>query len=237
MPHEQRFQVDDEEIAAVIHEPDGAARGTIVFAHGFGSDKEGSYIDRAEVAADHGYTAIRFDFRGNHESSRSFEEADLTSRIADLGCVIGNAPVDPIYVYASSFGGLVTIQSIIQGEDRIEAAVLRAPVTYMAILDDIREAIQEEGRYEQLPGKWVDERFLEDIGRYDTAGNEDQITVPVMIIHGGDDDVVPVRFSDEFYEVLEAEKELRIVGEEGHRFSDEADEQALAWAIEWFDDH
>lgn len=233
----QTYHIDDEEIAVVVHEPSEDPHGTVVFAHGFGSDKEGSYVGRAERAVAAGYVAVRFDFRGNHESSRSFEEATLTSRIDDLRCVIDHAPVDPVYVYASSFGGLVTLQALIQGEDRIEAAVLRAPVTYKAILDDIREAIMEDGRYEQLPGKWVDERFLDDIAQYETAGHETEIDLPLLIIHGADDSVVPLRFSEEFYETLTCEAELRIIGEEGHRFSDDADEEALDAALEWFDTH
>lgn len=237
MPEDLTISVDDEEIAAVMHEPDGESCGTIIFAHGFGSDKEGSYVGRAERAVTAGYVAIRFDFRGNHKSSRSFDEATLTSRIADLRSVIAEAPVDPVYVYGSSFGGLITIQSLIQGDDRVAACALRAPVTYLAIMDDIREAIKQDGRYEQLPGKWVDERFLDDLMAYETAGHESAIDVPMLLIHGAKDEVVPVRFSEEFYEELDGKKQLRIVGGEGHRFSENADADAVDAALDWFDGH
>lgn len=236
MPARERtFEVDGEEIAAVIHEPEDEPTHAVVFAHGFGSDKAGSYVQRAELAAEEGFRAVRFDFRGNNESSREFAEADLSSRIADLRRVIDAVEDLKVGVYGSSFGGLVAIHAAVR-DDRIDGLALRAPVTYMAVLDDIRSTIEDEGSYEQLPGKRVDERFLEDLDAYSTEDIIADIDVPTLVMQGEDDESVPMASSRRFYEALTCEKDYVVFEGEGHRFSDAADDRAVRTGLSWFRD-
>lgn len=234
--HEETFEIDDEEIAAVIHEPEDEPTHAVVFAHGFGSDKAGSYVHRAELAAEEGFRAVRFDFRGNNESSREFAEADLSSRIADLRRVLDEVEYLSVGVYGSSFGGLVAIHAAVR-DDRIDGLALRAPVTYMSVLDDIKGAIEEDGSYEQLPGKRVDERFLGDLEGYSTEAIVPELDIPTLVMHGEDDDVVPMATSRRFYEALSCEKEYVAFEGEGHRFSDAADDRAVRRGLSWFREH
>jgi pimeloyl-ACP methyl ester carboxylesterase len=235
MPADETFEIDGEEIAAVIHEPAEEPEHAVVFAHGFGSDKEGSYVRRAEIAAEEGFRAVRFDFRGNNESSRGFDEADLSSRIADLRRVIDAVEDLKVGVYGSSFGGLVAIHAAAR-DDRIDGLALRAPVTYLSVLDDIRATIEAEGSYEQLPGKRVDRRFLEDIDTYSSEAIIENVTVPTLIMHGEDDDVVSMASSRRFYDALSCEKDYVVFEGEGHRFSDAADDRAVRTGLSWFRD-
>lgn len=229
---ERELAIDgDEHIAATIEQPDGGADATVVFAHGFGSDRAGSYRRRAEIAVEMGLRSVRFDFRGNNESSRSFEAADLTTRIQDLRRVLDELD-GPVGVYGSSFGGLVAVHTAAH-DDRIDSLVLRAPVTFMELLDDIREAVEADGRYEQLPGKHVGPEFVADIDEYDTETVIEDITVPTMIMHGMDDAVVPQESSRRFFERLSCEKQYIGFEGEGHRFSDETDERAVRIGCNW----
>ena len=77
---------EGEEISAVHHEAE--TETWIFFCHGFGSNKEGSYETRCKQAAEAGFNAVRFDFRGNGESDGEFVEQTLSSRIKDLKSVI-----------------------------------------------------------------------------------------------------------------------------------------------------
>lgn len=226
---------DGEHVAAVFEAPDAGSDTTIVFAHGFGSDKAGSYQRRAEIAADEGLASVRFDFRGNNESSREFEDADLSTRIADLRRVLDAVETERVGVYGSSFGGLVTLHAAAR-DDRIDAIALRAPVTYLSELDDIRAEIEETGRYTQLPGKSVGPAFIEDVDAYDTAAIVGDITVPTLIMHGEDDDVVDPDSSRRFFEALDCEKQYVLFPDEGHRFSDAEDDRAVRMACAWLRD-
>ncbi len=234
--HEETFEINDETIAAVVHEPEGDPTHAVVFAHGFGSDKAGSYVHRAELAAAEGFRAVRFDFRGNNESSREFVEADLSSRIADLQRVLDEVEYLSVGVYGSSFGGLVAIQAAVR-DDRIDGLALRAPVTYMSVLEDIRSTIEHEGSYEQLPGKRVDERFLADLDDYSTEAVVPELDIPTLIMHGEDDEVVPMASSRRFYDALSCEREYVAFEGEGHRFSDASDDRAVRSGLAWFREH
>lgn len=230
---EKRFlDIGDERIAVVFHEPEGEAKGTVVFCHGFGSDKEGSYVRRAEMAVEAGFRAVRFDFRGNNESSREFVDANLTTRIEDLRRVLDEVE-GGVGVYGSSFGGLVAILAA-ERDDRIDALALRAPVTSLGF-EKFREEVGDDGYYEQLPGKRVDERFLEDVDMYSMEGVAGRLTQPTLVMHGVGDGVVPMADSRRFFEQLECEKEYVRFENEGHRFSAEADGRAVRTALEWFD--
>ncbi|MDY6770476.1 MAG: alpha/beta fold hydrolase [Candidatus Nanohaloarchaea archaeon] len=231
---ERCLGIDGEEVAAVVHRPDAAPERAVVFAHGFGSDKAGSYERRATMAAEEGFLAIRFDFRGNNESSREFHEATLSTRIADLRRVVDEVEDLAVGVYGSSFGGLVALHAAARDE-RIDALALRAPVTFLSVLDDIRSTIEEDGRYEQLPGKWVDDRFLDDLDGYSTEAIVEDIAVPTLIMHGGEDDVVDPGSSRRFFDALSCEKEYVMFDGEGHRFGDAADDEAVRRALSWFD--
>jgi len=223
---------DGEHVSAVFEGPDDGADTTVVFGHGFGSDKAGSYERRAEIVADEGLAAARFDFRGNNESSRAFGDADLSSRIADLRRVLDAVDTERVGIYGSSFGGLVTIHTAAR-DDRVDAIALRAPVTYLSELDDMRNEIEETGRYTQLPGKHVGPAFIEDVDGYDTAAIIEDITVSTLIMHGEDDDVVDPGSSRRFFEALSCEKQYVLIPDEGHRFSDVEDERAVRMACAW----
>lgn len=224
-----------EHVAAVFETPEGGADTTIVFSHGFGSDKAGSYERRAEIAVEEGLASVRFDFRGNNESSRDFEEASLSTRIEDLRRVLDAVDTDRVGVYGSSFGGLVTVHTAAQ-DDRIDVIALRAPVTYLSELGDMRAEIAETGRYTQLPGKHVGPDFIEDVDSYDTAAIVGDIAVPTLIMHGEDDDVVDPDSSRRFFEALTCEKQYVLFPDEGHRFSDAEDGRAVRMACAWLRD-
>ncbi|MDY6778256.1 MAG: YqiA/YcfP family alpha/beta fold hydrolase, partial [Candidatus Nanohaloarchaea archaeon] len=156
--------------------------------------------------------------------------------IEDLRRVLDEVEDDAVGVYGASFGGLVAIHTAVR-DDRIDALALRDPVTFMEALDDIREEIREQGYYEQLPGKRVDERFLEDLEQYSTATIIGRLQVPTLVMHGTEDEVVDVELSERFVERLTCVKRFDVFEGEGHRFSDEADDEAVLTALDWFASH
>ncbi len=71
-----------------IHAPLGPARETgVVMAPAFGRERLRAYRELVTLARDlasQGYSVIRFDYRGEGESSGSFEQATVTSRAEDI---------------------------------------------------------------------------------------------------------------------------------------------------------
>ncbi len=225
---------DGDTIAAVEHEGPGSE--WIVFCHGFISDKSGSYVDRCERAVSEGYTAVRFDFRGCGESSGSFIDQTLSSRITDLTAVVEYFDLDEYVVFGSSFGGKVAFHTAATDE-RVTAIGARAPVTYQDGSDDRRAVIREHGVFEYETGHRLDERFFADLDSYSFLEIADEIDCPVCIFHGGQDDSVAC--SDSFRAAVAMETDVLVqkYAGEGHRFSRHAESRLQDQFFQWLADH
>lgn len=228
---ERHLDLGEDQISAKFYESE-ESYGTVVFCHGFASNKEG-YRRRAEIAVDEGFDAAIFDFRGNGDSSREFQDTDLTTRIEDLQRVLEEVEDDRIGVYGSSFGGLVAINAA-REDDRIDAIALKAPVTFYNSLDMIDNAVEEQGFYEHVEGKRVEEDFLEDVRSYSAEKAMEQLSIPTLILHGAEDEVVPIEDSRRFYSGLDCEKSLEVIEGSGHRMDDETDREVVSTAMDWF---
>ncbi|NUB93993.1 alpha/beta hydrolase [Haloterrigena sp. SYSU A121-1] len=147
---EQRIAVaDGETIAAVHHEAPGD--DWIVFCHGFLSDKSGSYERRCRRAVEHGYDAVRFDFRGCGDSDGRFVEQTLSDKLADLRAVLDYFAPPSVVLFGSSFGGKVALHAAVDDE-RVAAVATRAPVTYDRAFDEYRAIVERESSSRQAAG-------------------------------------------------------------------------------------
>lgn len=137
---------DGETVAAVHHEAPGD--DWIVFCHGFLSDKTGSYERRCRRAVEHGYNAVRFDFRGCGASDGRFVDQTLSDKLADLRAVLEHVAPPSVVLFGSSFGGKVAFHAAVDDE-RVEAVATRAPVTYNRAFDEYRAIVEREDEWSE----------------------------------------------------------------------------------------
>lgn len=222
---------DGEEVSAVHHSADSDK--WIFFCHGYGSDKEGSYEERAKRAVEEGYNAVRFDFRGNGESDGDFIDQSLSSRIADLEACMNFFEPEKIYLFGMSFGGKVVLHAT---EDlEVEALVLKSPVTYNSIMDKFREVVEEKGTYTHFGDKTIDERFFEDFDTYSFEEVTSGLDLPVAVFHGGADTTVHFENSAEAVKAFETEALLYKLEGEGHSMSDGGEKKLKDMMFAWLD--
>lgn len=220
---------DGEEIAAVHHKTDSDR--WIFFCHGYGTDKEGSYEERAEMAKEEGFNAVRFDFRGNGESDGDFIDQSLTSRINDLKTCIEFFEPENIYLFGMSFGGKVVLHAT---EDiEVEAIVLKSPVTYNSEMDKFREVVKEKGTYTHFDDKTIDKRFFEDLDTYSFEDVVSNMDSPVAIFHGGEDSTVHFEKSSKATEAFQTDVMLYRLEGETHFMTDEAEEKLRDMMLAW----
>lgn len=231
MPEAHTIPVTPEESIAAVYHPADTDRW-LICCHGFLSDKSGSYEYRCERAVEEGFHAVRFDFRGCGDSDGAFDDQNLTSRIADLRAVIDHFDPTSYVLFGSSFGGK-TVFHAAAGDERIDAIVVRAPVTYNRAFDEYRRLVAEEGVLRFDDARAIDERFLEDFDRYPFADVETALDVPVAMFHGGEDNSVPSEHSFEAAEALETDVLVQKYAAEGHRFSRAAEDRMLQTAFDW----
>lgn len=193
-------------LAAWLHVPEGKGPfPAVVRVHGYGSSKDGrTSVAFAEAFSD--IVFLRFDFHGHGESEGKFEEVDAAQCVDDLKCAVeyvrGLDCVDKnkIAVTGSSLGGLATTLAA-AWHDKVVCAVMVCPVS------EFEPLRARDIKYKQL---------LE----YDVYKEAEKIMVPVLIIHGDKDDVVPIEQSIELAKHLRRGT-LHIVKDGDHSFSDQ----------------
>ena len=211
------FSLMDGQISAVAHL--AAPERWIICSHGLYSSKDSDkYLQLAEQAAQRNISLLRFDHRGCGESNGSFADATLTRRIEDMQVAVEWTRQEhegSIALFGSSFGGMV---SVLAADNSIRALALMS--TPYNLADDLG----------------LTSAFREDLQRYDLL---DAITrvPPVLIIHGYDDELVPVMHARALHEHAPAEKKLMLFDAD-HRFSDDTTRnKALTTAVDWIDAH
>lgn len=231
--------VEDGESVVAVHHPARSGAGTrdgawLFFAHGFVSDKSGSYEGRCERAAREGYDAVRFDFRGCGEADGAFVDQTLTSRVADLRAVVDWFDPASYVAFGSSFGAKTAFHAALD-DDRVEAVASRAPVTYNRTFDPARAAVEAHGEFRYDDDHVVDRRFFEDLDRHPFAAVEERLDVPVAIFHGDADATVPLADSLEAAGALETDVLLQRLAGEGHRFTRGAESRTRDQLFDWLD--
>ena len=86
-PEEHRFcDLNGERVFVVHHRPERPAKRAVVMCSPLGEEKLWShrvFVSLAHDLAAAGFAVLRFDFRGEGDSDRQFEDTDLETRVQD----------------------------------------------------------------------------------------------------------------------------------------------------------
>ena len=227
---ESRIEVENgEEVSAAYHKAE--SEKWIFFCHGYGTDKEGSYKMRAERAAEEGFNAVRFTFRGNGKSDGEFIDQNLSSRIRDLKKLIEFFDPEKIFLFGMSFGGKVVLHA--SEELDVEGIIWKSPVLYNSEMDKFHEVVKEKGSYTHFDDKTIDERFFEDFQQYSFDAAAEKIDFPIAVFHGGDDSTVKFENTADAVKELDNEVFLRKFEGETHFMTDKAEEKLVDEMMWW----
>ncbi len=220
-------------LTGVMHQPDHWQEGpTVIICHGFRGSKEGSgkaaVFSEEAVAA--GYRVLRFDFAGTGESEGDFEDITLSSYMQDLAAAIDFVSRDadgPIIALGRSFGGTTVVcQAAV--DNRISGVCTwGAPsnprklfvdplVEYYGPLGDrdVYDVVTEADSYRLKKDFFVELKELDVLTKVGCLTPR-----PVLIIHGSEDETVPMEQGIKLFEVATYPKELAIIAGADHRFT------------------
>lgn len=181
--------------------PSRAERTTFVYYHG----NAGNIGDRAFKVRhylDAGYGVLLVGYRYNAESGgKPSEDGLYTDGKAAYEFVRSQGiPAARIIAYGESLGSGVATK--IATTNDVGAVVLEAPYTSIG---DVAQT-----HYWYVPAKWL----LRD--RYDSLSRIDKLTVPLLILHGESDALIPVKFGRKLFETAREPKEVHLVPGGGH---------------------
>lgn len=203
-------------------------------------DRNQGYRFLAKYFSGAGFAAMIFNFRGTGESGGDF---DLMGWTKDLQAVIdlfsSRPEVDPDKFYLLGFSGGAAVSVYVAARDlRVKAVALGAcPAGFESLFPA-----------ERLPGiiKWArglgifrnpgfpedPQRWLKDLHSVRPADYIQKISPrPLLLLHGDEDERVPVEHARQLYEKAGEPKKMVIIPGAGHQLRTEkrAVKEALAW--------
>lgn len=229
-------------LSTVIHTPTGDAKPYVfVMCHGFRGSKDGGgkAVRMAELAAEAGYTTVRFDFTPLMPLTAQVEE------LRDVLAYVRERFGLPIIGMGRSMGGCALAVCAQDEKDIVGCCFWAMPnsltVTMKRALGEYYEELMTKGRIEvhDLYGDMVLERsFWDDLAPYDMNDVLRAISnMPVIFIHGTKDDIVLVEEGKANHDVYGGEKEWYAVDGADHHIAlriEETQAKLLAWMIEHF---
>ena len=221
------------------------ARYGLVLCHGFPSGPRGArnsaetYPDLADrLAAEAGWAVLTFNFRGTGDSQGDFSLGgwlrDLRTAIDHLLTVEG---VEGVWLAGFSTGGALAICAAAEDERVAGVATMAAPSDFDEWADDpdrflayAREVgVIRAADFPPDPAKWAME--LRETRASSAAGKIPPR--PLLIVHGSEDDIVPVMDARQLADAADGEVELRVLTGAGHRLRH--DPRAIAVLLGWLD--
>ncbi|MEO0478021.1 MAG: alpha/beta fold hydrolase [Planctomycetota bacterium] len=193
-----------------------------LFLHGLHSVRAGEKSEA--LFADHaarGLGALRVDLRGHGETGGSIGSTPLSRHVEDVACLLrahGKARL-----FGSSFGGLIAAWTAAKHPDLVEGLTLLAPA--FGFLPRLAAHRQPDGcaTYPHDVGAVrFEAEVLDDFGSHHESELPSTIDCPTLVVHGADDDVVPLAEVQTFDERRPTDRRsaLWILHRGDHRLAD-----------------
>lgn len=222
---------DGTKLSAHLARPSGPARVPgLVLCHGFPHGPGGAatvggthpaFADR--LARDTGWLVLNFNFRGTGDSSGDFS---VGGWLADIDTAVGEVAarddVGEVALAGSATGGALCVCHAATDDRVLGVATMGAPATLRNWVEHAPRFLEHARRLEVVrdpsfpddPVAWARE-----IAELDPVEAAREIPPrPFLVLHGGDDDVVPPSASEAYAEAASGPAtEHRILSGAGHR--------------------
>jgi fermentation-respiration switch protein FrsA (DUF1100 family) len=181
--------------------PEGAP--TVLYLHGNGGHI-GYRAERAKGVTASGFGILLVEYRGyggnpGAPSERGFH-ADAMAALAFLDA--RGIPRSRIVIVGESLGTAVAVRVAAESAHPVGALVLEAPFTSVADL--------AQHHYPFVPARWL----VKD--RFDAVSRVTDVRTPVLVLHGGRDDVIPQHFGRALFAAAHHPKQGLFIDDADH---------------------
>ena len=239
---ERNFQRKGMKISGELFIPDRASPvPLVILAHGFGGNR-GGVKGYAAAFAERGIAAYIFDFIGGGDHIKSdgkMTEMSVLTEAEDLIVIFDNLKTDArfkaeqIFLFGESQGGFVSTYVAAMHPADVAGLVLLYPA--FVLHDDARRRTPDQERIPdtmKLLGKTVGQIYNKDVLSFDIYTLMPQYSGKTLIIHGSDDSLVPLSYSERAVKTFPDAKLIKLDGA-GHVFYGNAMRKAAEDAVQF----
>ena len=225
-----------ERLDYTCHEGEKGSKNIVILGHGVTGNKDRPFVVAlAEGLAAAGITALRFSFSGNGASEGKFTDSTISKEVEDLGAVLDVLDGYAICYVGHSMGGAVGLLRA-STDSRIQLLVSLAGMVHTKAFAqrEFGDVTPDEGFMWDEPDCPLSGAYMDDLTQIDTVVDlSSQITVPWLLVHGDEDDVVPIEDSHDILAKANSHAQLVTIEGANHVFSDEYTpvmvEKVIAW--------
>lgn len=223
------IQDDGIRLSAILEKPENAEECPLVIVlHGFTSSKDRPHTIRAAAAMrEAGFATLRMDLYGHGESSGEFRHHTLYKWISNTMSAIEWAREEgytELYLSGHSQGGLVATLAGGMEADRISGLILRAPAFMIpqccregSLLGTQIDPNRIPDSIHVIKGLELDGNYVRVAQTVHVEEAAERFGNPVLILHGDEDDTVPLSVSQEMERHFK-NCELAVMAGETHHF-------------------
>jgi len=225
-----------ERIDCTFHTGDQNSKSLVILGHGVTGNKDRPFIVAlAEALAAAGVNALRISFSGNGASGGRFVDSTISKEVADLGCVLDALAGWRAGYIGHSMGGAVGVLRTSM-DARIRFLVSLAGMVHTKAFAD-----REFGTVKPGAGfMWDDENcplsqaYMDDMARIGSVADKAPlIKVPWLLVHGSEDDVVPIQDSRDIVAKANEPKEFFELKGSNHVFAGDFTTPMIAKVVPW----
>jgi uncharacterized protein len=228
--------VRGERLDYTLHDGGTGAKNIVVIGHGVTGNKDRPFVVAlAEGLAKAGITALRVSFSGNGMSGGRFTDCTVSKEVEDLGSVLDRLADYHVCYAGHSMGGAVGVLRASQ-DARIKLLISLAGMVHTKAFAQREFASVEPGKgfMWDEPTCPLSQAYMDDMARIDSVVScAPKIHAPWLLIHGTEDDVVPIQDSHDIYAKANQPKQLVELKGASHVFAGDFTAPMVENVVKW----
>jgi len=212
------------------------SKDVVVIGHGVTGNKDRPFVGAlAEGLNQAGIPALRISFSGNGASGGQFVDSTVSKEVSDLGAVLDALPDRRICYAGHSMGGAVGVLRASQ-DKRIRLLVSLAGMVHTKAFADreFGNVKPGEGFMWDEPACPLSQAYMDDMAKINSvADRAPQIKAPWLLVHGTEDDVVPIQDAHDIFQKANDPVELIEIKGASHVFAGEFTAIMVEKVVNW----
>jgi putative redox protein len=193
-----------------------------------------------------GFKVLRFDFSGNGQSEGSFSESLYSKQISDMKVAASFMTAEGVSWFGlagHSMGAMVALLAATEMDNVRAVCTLASKASALHSTHFLSESqlhqLENTGRVHFVSrGRNLEltDAFFTDAAKYELSKVLPSLVQPWLIVHGDQDEIIPVKDAYRLHQYKPADTELAIIADADHMFSQDAHRQEVTeLVVKWFE--